>query len=194
MIAAIETAIIARIKAASLPYALTSVASYGGELDDDLESVVRAFPAVWVTFTGGAKPERTGSRTWRVPCTFTVLCGVRSPRDEQATRHGLTVAGVLKEVGVYQMLSDVRGLLLNSDLGLAIAPFAPGAVRTLYNTKLRSEAIAVFGQEFHSHYALHDTPAALVPAGVLTTVGMSLVSPTGQPLATAQVITQVVPL
>lgn len=191
MIAAIETAIIACIRAASLPYKLATVASYGGELDDELDDVVRSFPAVWVTFSGGAKPERTGNRTWRVPCTFSVLCGVRSPRSEQATRHGLTLNGVAVEAGVYQMLADVRNLLLNSDLGLSINPFAPGAVRTLYNTKLRSEALAVFGQEWHTSFVMHqDAPPAL-PAGMLNTVGMTyLGEPSGKTLTSDQLTTR----
>lgn len=190
MIAIIETAIIDLIKATPLPYKLATVASYGGELDDELENVVRSFPAVWVTFSGGAKPERTGNRTWRVPCTFSVLCGVRSPRSEQATRHGLTLNGVAVEVGVYQMLADVRSLLLNSDLGMSIAPFAPGAVRTLYNTKLRTEAMAVFGQEWHTSFVLHqDAPPAL-PAGMLNAVGMTyLGEPGGKTLASDQLTT-----
>lgn len=191
MITQIETAIIACVRAASLPYKLAMVASYGGELDDDLENVVRSFPAVWVTFVGGAKPERTGNRTWRVPCTFSVLCGVRSPRSEQATRHGLTLNGVAVEAGVYQMLADVRNLLLNNDLGLSISPFAPGAVRTLYNTKLRSEALAVFGQEWHTSFVMNqDAPPAL-PAGILNTVGMTyLGEPSGKTLTSDQLTTR----
>jgi phage gp37-like protein len=191
MIAVIETAIIDLIKATPLPYKLATVASYGGELDDELENVVRSFPAVWVTFSGGAKPERTGNRTWRVPCTFSVLCGVRSPRDEQATRHGLKVAGQLREVGVYQMLLDVRNLLINSDLGLSITPFAPGAVRTLYNTKLRTEALAVFGQEWHTSFVLHQDAPPVLPAGMLNTVGMNyLGEPGGKTLASDQLTTR----
>lgn len=191
MLALIETAIINLVKAAPLPYQLATVASYGGELDDDLAVVVRSFPAVWVTFSGSAKPERTGSRTWRVPCTFSVLCGVRSPRDEQATRHSLKVAGQIREVGVYQMLLDVRNLLLNSDLGLSIAPLTPGAVRTLYNTKLRAEALAVFAQEWHTYFVLHqDAPPAL-PAGMLNAIGMTyLGEPGGKTLLSDQLITR----
>lgn len=191
MIAQIETAIIAAIKTASLPYKLATVASYGGEFDDELDVVVRSFPAVWVTFSGGAKPERTGNRTWRVPCTFSVLCGVRSPRSEQATRHGLTLNGVAVEAGVYQMLADVRNLLLNSDLGLSINPFAPGAVRTLYNTKLRSEALAVFGQEWHTSFVMHQDVLPALPAGMLNTVGMTyLGEPSGKTLTSDQLTTR----
>lgn len=194
MLATIELAMIAAIKAYPLGYPLATVASYGGELDGDLEHVVRVFPAVWVTFSGSGKPERTGSGTWRVPCTFVVMCGVRSPRDEQSTRHGLSVAGQLREVGVYRLLSDTRDVLLNADLGLAISPFSPGAVRTLFNTQLRGDALAVFGQEWHSSYVLHQAAIPAQPVGNFNILGMSLVSTTGKSLATEQVITQVIPL
>lgn len=191
MLEIIETAIIDLVKAAPLPYKLTTVASYGGEFDDELETVVRSFPAVWVTFSGSAKPERTGNRTWRVPCTFSVLCGVRSPRDEQATRYGLKVAGQIREVGVYQMLLDVRNLLLNSDLGLSITPFMPGVVRTLYNTRLRAEALAVFGQEWHTSFVLHQDTPPVLPAGMLNTVGMTyLGEPGSKPMLSDQLTTR----
>lgn len=159
MLAAIEDAIIARIKAAAaatpgLGYKLPTVESYGGELDDDLAAVVRKFPAVWVTFAGSGKsrPSSTARNKWLTPATFVVMVGARNVRGERATRKGLTVGGVIKEVGVYQMLADISLLLINNDLGLAIGNLKPGATRTLFNTKLNGQALAVFAREWHTEF------------------------------------------
>lgn len=160
MIGEIEDAIVKRIQdaAAAAPgfgYKLATVASYGGHLDDpDLAQVIRAFPAVWVTYAGGPKPVKanaSGSK-WKTGATFAVMCGSRNIRGERATRQGVTAAGVIKEVGVYQMLEDVSRILKHQDLGLPIYRLVPGATRTLYNTRLGSNGMAVFAREFHTMY------------------------------------------
>ncbi len=159
MISAIEDAIIARIQAANsatpgLGYKLSEVESYGGELDGDLAQVVRKFPAVWVTFGGckaSVKANSSGSK-WKTQATFVTLCGSRNVRGERATRKGLTVDGVIKEVGVYQIVKDVSLLLAGSGLGLAITPLKRGAIRTLYNTKLNGQGLAVFAREWHCEF------------------------------------------
>lgn len=155
MIAVIEDAIIARIVAASiatpgLGYKLNKIASYGGELDEDLARVVPSFPAIWVTF-GGIKSctkKNTAGTKWRTSATFVTLAGSRNMRGERSTRHGTSVAGVLKEVGTYQMLLDVRTMLLGSDLGLAITKLEPGSVRTLRHQK----GISVLAREWHTTF------------------------------------------
>ena len=159
MIAEIEDAIIARIETAAaatpgLGYKLPTVESYGGELDGDLAAVVRKFPAVWVTFAGcrASVKANTQGNKWRTPATFVTMCGARNVRGERATRKGLTVGGVIKEVGVYQILQDVSLLLAGSDLGLSITRLKPGAIRTLYNTKLNNQALAVFAREWHCEF------------------------------------------
>jgi phage gp37-like protein len=159
MISLIEDAIIDRIKAASdadpgLGYKLANVESYGGEFDDDLAKVVRKFPAVWVTFAGcrASTKMSTAGGKWKTQATFVTLCGARNVRGERATRQGLTVAGQIKEVGVYQILKDVGLLLAGSDLGLAITPLKPGAIRTLFNTKHNSQGVAVFAREWHCDF------------------------------------------
>lgn len=159
MIAAIEDAMIARIKAAystapGFGYALKEIVSYGGELDEDLAQVVRRFPAVWVTFAGcgKSKPVGTSGKKWKTPVTFAVMVGARNVRDERSTRQGMSVAGEVREVGVYQLVRDVSLLLLNHDLGLAISPLTPGAVRTLYNTRLNGQALAVLAREWHTEF------------------------------------------
>lgn len=159
MISEIEDAMLARIVAAAaatpgLGYKLPTVESYGGELDDDLAAVVRKFPAVWVTFAGcrASTKMATAGGKWKTQATFVTMCGSRNVRGERATRKGLTVGGVIKEVGVYQILKDVVLLLAGNDLGLAITPLKPGAIRTLFNTKLNGQGLAVFAREWHCEF------------------------------------------
>lgn len=159
MIAAIEDAIVAYVQAAAaaspgLGYKLTNVATYGGQLDEDLGVAVRSFPAVWVTYAGGGKPVPCGTSRgkYKVPATFVVMMGARNVRAERNTRHGLTVDGQIVEVGVYRLMHDIGRLLLSQDFGLGITRLVPGATRTLYNTKLNNQAMAVFAREWHTEF------------------------------------------
>ena len=159
MIATTEDAIIAHIKDAAsatpgLGYRLKAVTSYGGELDDGLDKVIRAFPSVWVTYQGGDKPRAvsTQKNKWLMSATYSVMVGSRNVRGERATRQGSQTPGALKEVGAYQMLADISLLLAGQDFGLPIKRLQPGAIKTLYNEKLRGQGLAVFAREFHTEY------------------------------------------
>lgn len=168
--AAIEDAIIARIRAASdsgaLGYRLAEIASYGGEFDDEtFFTQIRKFPAVWVT-VGGSKPKLLSARKVQLSPVIAVMVGTRNVRGERQTRHG-TVA----EPGSYQLLEDVRALLLGQSLGLAMAPLRMGADRTLYNTRQGKEGLSVLAAEFHT-----DTTYAIAEPGIsetdLTGIGL----------------------
>ena len=170
MIAQVEDAIIALIKSAVtvplLGYSVSSVESYGGEFDDDLANEIRRFPAIWVSYAGSGKPTRYNSSgtKWLVPSTFVTMVGARNIRGERNTRHGLTLGdGTVVEVGAYQMLEDVRLLLVNQDFGLEIDRFVPGVVRTLYNTKLNNQAFAIFAQEWHTKIVVEQPRVPLDP-------------------------------
>jgi len=179
MIAVIEEAIKARIAQAGLPYKPT-VATYGGEFDEGLEAVVRNFPAIWVCFggEGPGKPMPTSKRVWRFPATFVVIVGARNPRSEAATRKGDA-----RQVGTYAMLEDVRRLLLNQDLGLAMAELAPGRVRTLVNARLKSNSVSAFSMEWHTAYEVALGQPALPEPEMLERVGLNyhLVPDDGNP-------------
>ena len=158
--AAIEDAIMARLKAASdggaLGYRLAEIASYGGEFDDELFfTQVRKFPAVWVTI-GGAKKKTVLARKTIYTATLAVMVGTRTVRGERFTRHGS-----VGEPGSYQLLEDVRRLLAGQTFGLDIAPLRPGADRTLFNTRNGSQARSVLAVEFDTDYtfALDDPDA-----------------------------------
>ncbi len=102
MIAETENAIAARIEAASkadvLGYRLRTVAVYAGEFDDGLQTVVRAFPAVWIAFRTLGRGERRAGESWKVPGSFSVFAGTENRRNQKARRHG--AAG---DVGSLQM-------------------------------------------------------------------------------------------
>lgn len=149
LIARIEDALINAVKSAQgLGYSIRTVASYGGEFADEWAVVFKALPAVWVTFAGSGAPKRLGEKKWRVPAVFTVLVGARNVRGEMASRRG----GAAGEVGTYQMLQDIRALVLGQDFGLPIEPFTPGKVRSLRNGRTTNMAISVYAQEWHTDY------------------------------------------
>lgn len=150
MITQVEQAIIERLTL-GLGRMAIQVESYGGQMDTDLTELIRVFPAVWVTFAGISNTKRrtTARNTYNVYGKFVVMVGDYSVRSEASTRMG---GPRLDEVGSYKLVSAVRRLLSNQDLGLDIDYLVPGAVRTLYNTRLGSQALSVFACEFETYW------------------------------------------
>jgi len=143
---AIERAMVERLRV-GLGRLVLSVDSYGGEFDEDLTTVVRRFPAAWVTFAGvlTTRPVSTSRRQYRANARFVVLVGQRSIRSERASRVG-EPAG---QVGSYDLVRAVRRLLTHQDFDLdGVDPLQPGAVRTLFNGQVRSDGASVFACEF----------------------------------------------
>ena len=149
MIALIEQAIKDRIAKGGLGY-LRAVESYGGQFDEGLAKVVRNFPAVWVAFKGDSDPKATDTtrEVWHVPSTFFVMVGARSLQNDSAPRQG----GV--KIGTYQMLNDVRALLLQQDFGLPIKELWPGRTTTLVTARYQNDGISILAQEWHTVYPL----------------------------------------
>lgn len=169
MIAAIEDALVAAVKAASFGYALGTVASYGGELGGDdkaLALLIRQFPAVWVTFKGESDPKPVGTAKdkWLAEAEYMLLVATHSPRGERFTRHNASAT----EVGAYQIIKDARLLLLNQDLGLTIDRFKPGAVKSLFNKKLQTQSMAVFSLELKTKYVFSQPAEANQPDWLTT--------------------------
>ena len=155
IVTAVELAIVDRLTR-GLGKMVTEVKTYGGEFDDDeLDAVVRRLPAAWVTFGGvpRTEPYSTSKSKWRAEGTFVVMVGARSLRNEQAGRHG---GAAETEIGTNLLISAVRHLLNNQDMSLPIRNLAPGAIRTLFNTKVRNEALSVYALEFHTAW-MEDT-------------------------------------
>lgn len=148
MLATIEDAIMARIAGARLPY-LKTLATYGGQLDENLAEAIRRFPAVWVAFQAEGEGQKltTSGSVYRIPATWVVLVAARNLRNEAATRKGDKV-----NVGTYQMLKDVRALLAGQDFGLGIDNLRPGRVRSMTNASFQGQGVSVYAMEWHTRY------------------------------------------
>ncbi len=149
MIYFIEEAIKKHIAEARLPY-LRTVESYSGQFDGGLGEVVRFFPAVWVALKqeGIPKAASTTREIWHVPATFLVMVGARALQNEAATRAG----GM--HIGTYQMLADVRALLLQQDFGLPIRKLRPGVTSNHAGIGQKSKGTSIFAQEWTTVYPL----------------------------------------
>lgn len=150
MITEIEQALIERLRL-GLGRMVRDVTSYAGELDEDIGTIVRCLPGVWVTFGGIVKTQRySTSRTKRIVTgRFVAVVGDYNTRSEESTRHG----GVnLNEVGTNLLVESVRRLITGQDLGLEIDYFEPGRVRTLFNNSVQNKAASVFACEFDTRW------------------------------------------
>lgn len=171
--AALEDAIIARIKAASdsnvLRYRFADITSYGGEFDEEVFfTQVRKFPAAWVT-VGGAKPKKMlGPRKTLYTAQIAVMVGARNVRGERNTRHG-----DIKDPGSYQLLDDVFRLLSGQSFGLDLSPLRPGAGRTLFNTRNAREARSVLAAEFSTEFVFGiEDPDTAADLPDMTSIGL----------------------
>ncbi|GHD63857.1 DUF1834 family protein [Jeongeupia chitinilytica] len=158
----IEDAVIARLRL-GLGRMVKEVGCYGGELDEALPDAIRRFPAAWVTFGGVSKTEPTSTSRQKFKATgqFVVMVGERNVRNEAAGRRGGPSLG---EVGSYPLVYAVRRLLSAQDLDLPIDPLMPGRVRTLYNTRLESQAFSVFACEFQTAWIEEALPRSHWPS------------------------------
>lgn len=132
---------------------IREIKTYGGEFDDDITAIIKAFPAIWVTFDGSKTPEKTSANKTKMPATFVVLVGNRSVRNEEAQRHG---AGA--DIGTFQMLKHVQQLLMGNDLSSqgvnGLAHLELGRVKTIFNTSTRGQSLSVLAQEFTTSYTI----------------------------------------
>jgi phage gp37-like protein len=165
MIAAIEDGLVDTIKSADPGYKLGTIASYGGELavdEKNLALLIHQFPAVWVTFQNESDPKPVGTsrQKWSVEASFLVLVAARSGRGERFARHGANNAN---EIGAYQIIKDMRLLLLNQDLDLAIERFKPGGIKTLFNKKLMTASIAAYSCALKTKYVISQPAEANQP-------------------------------
>ena len=132
---------------------IREIKTYSGEFDDDISVIIKAFPAIWITFDGSGSPKRISADKVEYPVKFAVLVGARSLRNEEAQRHG---AGA--DIGTYQMLDYVQRLLLNNDLTSqqvkGLAPIMLGRTKTIFNTSTRGQSLSVLAQEFTTQYVI----------------------------------------
>jgi phage gp37-like protein len=162
IIAQVENAIIERLSAASrlgvLGYSLREVDTLPTDLDDRLPQYVQNFPAAWVAFGGWPEAIDMGQGDVQADgALFHVVVGASSLRNEKAQRHG----GAPGEVGSYQLVADVIGLLNGQSFGLPMSGLKPGRCTPLYSGKTQdSRKVSLFGLAFTARLDL-TTPAAL---------------------------------
>ena len=178
-LSAIEQAIKDAVQALERPY-IAEIKTYGGEFDDDLANVVRRLPAVWTTFEGSGTPERLSARKFKLSLVFVVLVGARSIRSEEATRHGVEADGESISVGTFQLTQDVQYALIGRDFSefgiVGLSPFTPGKIRTIFNTKTRTDAISVLAQEWHTSITLVTPDREADEAAFLERININYIS------------------
>ncbi|MDA2916449.1 DUF1834 family protein [Nitrospinae bacterium AH_259_B05_G02_I21] len=115
------------------------VDSYQGELEDeDLQKVLKLFPAVLIVYDT-SQYTKLAKGVFDERMRFRVLVASRNLRGEKAQRRGDVAM-----VGTYQMLRDVRGLLANKIVTPNVGPAEPVAERFVVNTREASIYEAVY--------------------------------------------------
>ena len=133
----IEDRIKERIRT-SMPY-LKLVATYAGELGEDLQKLPVPFPAVFVAY-GGSAYERVDGRSFSDALVFSIIVAAKDLRGSVELRRG--------EYGCYRMITDVLNTLANETFGLDMWPLQP--VRT--SLMSISKTMAAYSVDFRTSY------------------------------------------
>jgi phage gp37-like protein len=158
MIAEIENAILARLDAACkrgvLPYTFAGLETYPDNWDHWIKERVIKFPAAWVVFSGGDGAQSTGYVAGlgaKVDASFVVVVAGQNLRSEQAQRHG----GVRGEIGAYQLIGDVVGLLNGHNCDIAIAPLSFRGVKLVRpNALITERKLSVWAIHFTTNFVM----------------------------------------
>lgn len=148
--ATIENAILERLRAAGeadvLGYRFQTLDTYPADFDVYLKNEIisdNAFPAAWVVFGGWRAPSDDGAL--QCPAVFMVVVAAQNLRNEQSRRHGAGAA----EVGSYQLMLDVAGLIHGQRLGLDIGTLQLGPCRSVRPTPTIVERqLSLYALEF----------------------------------------------
>lgn len=182
LFAQVETAMLERLSAASsanvLGYSLRTVESLPIDIDERLKEVVNDFPAAWTVFGGWTvKTDRSGGGAV-VEARYSVICAAQNLRSERAARFGEA-----SDVGSYQMVWDVIGLLLGNDLGLPVGPLVLGPCQNLYAGKTQADLkLSLFGVTFTTTFAIDAQPADVLDSqalGDFSTFAVDWIAPNG---------------
>jgi len=127
MIATIENAMLARLRAAEGPGKLGYTFKTLESFPDDWASYLQAHPeircpAAWATFAGAQNIREEDSGTVSADGTFFMIVAGQSSRNEVSSRHGDRDGSP----GSYQLAIDALMLLTGQDFGLDITRMKPG--------------------------------------------------------------------
>lgn len=165
MINAIETALVARLKA-GLGRMVREVKSYAGELDSEhWAKAIGQVPAVWVSYGGAQiKIQNTAQTRYEQSATFAVMAATRSLRSEQAGRQG---GALLSEIGSNALIHAILRLLSGQRLGglLDSHGLVPQNVRLLLkNAYIGASALTVVALEFKGAWSFRGLKDGAWPA------------------------------
>lgn len=126
----IEDAIVDKLKASSALSAICkSIASYHAEIDDIVSiasQLTIQLPAVYVLYAGSTFTE-SANRSYDDEMTFTVVIVAKDLRGDQKLK-----------ASIYQILEEVKTILIDNNLDLDIEPIHPVRVEATIITKLFS--------------------------------------------------------
>ncbi len=114
----IENAMITALDSAPISGYAKTIGGYQGEFQKTMGEALILMPAVLVVFADDAHHDANAQyKQYNEISDWDVLVGCKNLRGDLARRQG--AAG---EVGIYEMLKDVRSALTGNRLGLDIAP------------------------------------------------------------------------
>ncbi len=160
MISGIENGMIKRWHDAmalnAVPYRLKSLDSYGGQLDD-MAQAVKAFPALYVAFSGATDLKHFNDRTYWL-ARFSVIVAATSLRNEQESRQGHA-----NRPGSYQIALDTIRLIGGQTFGLPIDPMKPVKFTPLANNRVARDIVSIIEIDFTTTFdiSLHGSLEAL---------------------------------
>jgi phage gp37-like protein len=170
--AALVATLTATLKGAGAPYAVGTIASYGGEFDsEDVGKVLSKFPALLVSFSGWEPASDQGAYKI-LDLRFQIFACAQSLLNEGSGR-----AGASGKVGAYQLVADAALVLDGSALGLdevgvpVVQPVKIGAMQAVRNGLVQSQRLAVYALDIAFSVRVEPKPRGL-PVGELLTVNV----------------------
>ncbi len=157
MIAAIENAMLARLRACEGPGKLGYSFKTLETFPEDWAAYLTAkpeirCPAAWATFAGAQDLREEDNGTISALGTFFLIVAAQSARNETSSRHG----GREGEPGSYQLAADALVLLNDQDFDLDIDGLSPG--RSLQQVQLpeaqRKRGLSAIAVEFETRFWL----------------------------------------
>ncbi len=161
MIAAVELAILARLRAAGdagvLGYKLNTLETYPENWDEYLAEKAPVAPAAWAVFAGIDRGDGGASRV-RLPAIFGLVVMAENARaNEVFSRHG-----DMNVPGSYQLVEDAIGLLAKSDLGLDIDAIEIGRVQLVRPpAAIAKRKVSMYAIELRTTLPVLERPDAL---------------------------------
>jgi len=141
----IEDAIINELQPIKADLGVRAIKSYQGELEseDDINRLVRLFPAIYVVY-GGSEYAEHGARKIEKMSYILFVCDKSLRADEEARRGGA------KNPGTYAMLNAIRDSLFGSMLSMDIFP-----ITLLRETPVWfSRGISIYSAEYETAQTL----------------------------------------